>query len=74
MADAVQGIMEPRIVQKFAVDRVYTHGDLSRIELRVKGSVDNLPQAHDEVDGEEGPKEIVTEELCTTEDLRGEMI
>lgn len=73
MADAVQGIMEPRIVQKFAVDRVYTHGDLSRIELRVKGSVDNLPQTHDEVDGE-GPKEIVTEELCTTEDLRGEMI
>jgi sarcosine oxidase / L-pipecolate oxidase len=30
VADALEGKMDPELVKKFAVDRVFDHGDLSR--------------------------------------------
>jgi sarcosine oxidase/L-pipecolate oxidase len=30
VADALEGTLDPALVRKFAVDRVFDHGDLSR--------------------------------------------
>lgn len=47
MADAVQDKLDPKIAKKFAVDRLYSHVDLSRSGAASELPVDELCTAED---------------------------